>query len=120
MMLGGALFRPVPLLATCHHFVSFLILLFCFADITNSRYAIHVLDWVFECPIFKSSDFVNSSDIPKVTARRVLIVLWGGGIIKELQASRRRRAAIFAYPELLNIAGGVMCFKARLDTVFRG
>jgi Fic family protein len=42
------------------------------AEMTRSQYAIHTLDWIFERPIFKSSDFVAAAGIPAPTARRFL------------------------------------------------
>ena len=77
-----------------------------FAELTHSQYAIHALDWVFERPIFKSSDFVRSADIPKPTAQRILTLLKTEGILREIQPGSGRRAAILAYSELLNIAEG--------------
>lgn len=77
-----------------------------FAELTHSQYAIHALDWVFERPIFKSSDFVHSAKIPKPTAQRILTLLKTEGILREIQPGSGRRAAILAYSELLNIAEG--------------
>lgn len=77
-----------------------------FTKLTHSQYAIHALDWVFERPIFKSSDFVRAGMIPKPTAQRILILLKKEGILRELQPGSGRRAATLAYPELLNIAEG--------------
>ncbi len=73
---------------------------------TRSQYAIRALDWIFERPIFKSSDFVVSSGIPAPTARRFLGVLQTGDLLKVLAAGSGRRAAVFAFPALLNIAEG--------------
>jgi Fic family protein len=81
-----------------------------FAELTHSQYAIHALDWVFERPIFKSSDFVRDSSIPKPTAQRILNVLKKEEILKDLQPGSGRRAATLAYPELLNIAEGYEAF----------
>ncbi len=77
-----------------------------FAELTRSQYAIHALDWVFERPIFKSSDFVHSAKIPKLTAQRILTLLKTEGILREIQPGSGRRAAILAYSKLLNIAEG--------------
>lgn len=76
------------------------------AEMTRSQYAIHALDWIFERPIFKSSDFVAAAGIPAATARRFLSVLRDGGVLKPLYAGRGRRAAVLAFPALLNIAEG--------------
>lgn len=81
-----------------------------FAELTHSQYAIHALDWVFERPIFKSSDFVRSSHIPTPTAKRIITILKDEGILRELQSGSGRRAATFAYSELLNIAEGYDAF----------
>jgi Fic family protein len=71
---------------------------------THSQYAIHALDWMFQRPIFSSSDFVKSSAIPKPTASRILAILKEHHMLKELQPGRGRRAAVLAFSELLNIA----------------
>jgi Fic family protein len=75
-------------------------------EMTRSQYAIRALDWIFERPIFRSSDFVESAGIPAPTARRFLIVLKKGEVLRTLAAGRGRRAAILAFPALLNIAEG--------------
>jgi len=81
-----------------------------FADLTHSQYAIHALDWVFERPIFKSSDFVRSGSIPKPTAQRILNLLKDKEILREIEPGSGRRAATLAYTELLNIAEGYDAF----------
>jgi Fic family protein len=77
-----------------------------FAELTHSQYAIYILDWVFERPIFKSSDFVRSAHIPKPTAQPILNLLKSEGVLREIRSGSGRRAATLAYPELLNIAEG--------------
>jgi Fic family protein len=42
-------------------------------EMTRSQYAIRALDWVFERPVFRSSDFIASSGIPAPTARRFVL-----------------------------------------------
>ncbi len=81
-----------------------------FADLTHSQYAMHALDWIFERPIFKSTDFVRGAGIPKPTAQRILNILKAENILRELQPGSGRRAATLAYPELLNIAEGYEAF----------
>lgn len=73
-------------------------------EMTRSQYAIRALDWIFERPIFRSSDFVERAGIPGPTARRFLRVLQEGGVLDVLDPARGRRAAILAFPELLDIA----------------
>ncbi|MBF0182045.1 MAG: Fic family protein [Magnetococcales bacterium] len=74
------------------------------AGLTRSQYAIHALDWIFERPIFKSSDFVASSGIPEPTAKRILTVLRDAGVLEPLVKASGRRAAILCFPALLVIA----------------
>ncbi len=75
-------------------------------SMTRSPYAIRALDWIFERPIFKSTDFVASAGIPRATARRLLDVLRNGGILRVIVPGSGRRAAVFVYPALLNVAEG--------------
>ncbi|MBK1654916.1 Fic family protein [Allochromatium vinosum] len=81
-----------------------------FVDMTRSQYAIHALDWVFERPIFKSSDFVRASQIPEATAKRILGVLKQEGILRVIEEGAGQRPAVLAYPALLNIAEGYEAF----------
>ena len=75
-------------------------------ELTRSRYAIRALDWMFERPIFRSSDFVTTAEIPEPTARRVLKLLIEDGILVVLWSGRGRRSSIICFSELLSIAEG--------------
>ncbi|MCD4748429.1 MAG: Fic family protein [Thermoanaerobaculales bacterium] len=76
------------------------------AKMTRSQYAIQALDWIFERPVFRSSDFITSVAIPAPTARRFLRVLKDGGVLTLVREARGRRPALFAFPALLNCAEG--------------
>ena len=76
------------------------------SEVTNSRYAIHVLDWIFQYPIFSSNGFVAGSDIPASTARRVLNALVDHGVLKVLRFSSGRRPAILLFQDVLDVAEG--------------
>jgi Fic family protein len=76
------------------------------ADLIRSQYAIHALDWIFERPIFKSSDFVASSGIPGPTAKRIVPALREAGVLRVLMEAGGRRAATLCFPALLNLAEG--------------
>jgi Fic family protein len=80
------------------------------AELTRSQYAIHALDWIFERPIFKSSDFIASSGIPADTAKRILPSLREAGVLKIMVAASGRRASVLCFPGLLNIAEGSTAF----------
>lgn len=75
-------------------------------ELTHSHHAVRALDWFFSRPIFKTSDFVGSSGLPKPTANRILRLVRDKGLLTELKPASGRRAAILSFPELLNIAEG--------------
>jgi Fic family protein len=77
---------------------------------THSQYAVRALDWIFQKPIFKSSDFRDSVGIPAPTAMRILRVSRDNGMLRDLREGSGRRAAILCFPELLNIAEGQHVF----------
>lgn len=79
-------------------------------DISHSQFSIHALDWIFENPIFNSSDFIKASVIPKPTAARILRVLKEANILQVWQAARGSKPTIYGYGELLNIAEGYKAF----------
>ena len=72
-------------------------------EATRSQYGVRALDWIFGRPIFQTSDFVSSADIPRPTANRILRVLRDLDFLRVLRASRGRRPALLAFAELLNI-----------------
>jgi hypothetical protein len=57
-------------------------------------------------PIFKSSDFIETAGIPRPTAARILRIVRDAALISEIRSASGRRAAVLAFPELLNIAEG--------------
>jgi Fic family protein len=75
-------------------------------EATRSQYAVRALDWMFERPIFKSTDFRDSVDIPEPTANRIIRVCRDEGLLREMRPGSGRRAAILCFPELINIAEG--------------
>lgn len=80
------------------------------ANCTHSQHAIRALDWFFSRPIFKSSDFVASANIPEPTAKRIVRLCRDDGLLREIRAASGRRSAIFAFSDLLNIAEGRQVF----------
>jgi Fic family protein len=77
---------------------------------THSQYAMKALDWIFARPIFKSTDFIDSSHVPAPTARRILDVLRKENILKTFVEAKGRRSAILTFPDLLNTAEGRKVF----------
>lgn len=82
----------------------------CIVELTRSQYAIHALDWMFERPIFSSTDFISSAQIPGPTARRILALLKKNDILLEVKQGLGRRAAVYAFARLMNIAEGKAIF----------
>ena len=80
------------------------------AEMSHSQFSIHALDWIFEQPIFNSSDFVRASGIPKPTAARILRVLRDENILQVWQEARGRKPAVYGYSDLLNVAEGYEAF----------
>jgi Fic family protein len=80
------------------------------AELTRSQYATLALDWIFGQPVFASNHFIEQTGIPKPTARRILAKLREVGVIKTLVPASGRRAPVFAFPALLNIAEGREAF----------
>ena len=76
------------------------------ADLTHSQHAIRAVDFLFQSPIFGAPAFINHADIPKPTASRILGLLREAGILLTLEEGRGRRAGIYAFRELLNVAEG--------------
>lgn len=75
-------------------------------DLTHSQHAIRAVDFLFQSPIFSAPMFINHADIPKPTANRILSLLREAGILVTLEEGRGRRAGIYAFRELLNVAEG--------------
>ena len=79
-------------------------------EATRSRFAIRILDWIFEHPIFTSGNFSAASEIPARTARRLLGALRDHGILQVLRAGNGRRGTVLVFPALLNITEGTDVF----------
>ena len=72
-------------------------------ELTRSQFAIRALDVLFDHPIFSTPQFVARSGVPKGTAVRILRTLANGEILRVIRPGQKRRPAIFAFPELIQI-----------------
>ena len=81
-------------------------------NMTRSQHAIRALDWIFEGPIFKSSDFFSIAGIPKPSARQLLCMLHNGGILRVIRPNSWRRPAVFVYPAPVKFAERKEVFDA--------
>lgn len=76
------------------------------SKITHSQYSIHLLDSIFDHPIFKTSDIVKRTGIAKQTVMPLLKQLRDANVLTVVREARGRRPAILAFSHLLNIAEG--------------
>ncbi len=76
------------------------------SGLTRSQYAIFAIDFLFQRPIFTSTDFLKLGDIPRPTAQRILALLRDHGILRVLRESAGRRPATLCFRELINITEG--------------
>ena len=75
-------------------------------DITHSQYTMHLLDTIFDRPIFETTDFIRRIGFHKPTAMGLLRQLKTADVLRELRPGSGRRTAVLCFPELLNIAEG--------------
>ena len=80
------------------------------AELTRSQYAIHALDFIFTRPIFNATSFTGMEAIPTPTAKRIISVLRESNILTTLREPSGRKAAIYAFSELMNITEGATIF----------
>ena len=82
------------------------------ADLVHSQHSIRAVDFLFQMPIFSAPTFANHSEIPKLTANRILTLLRENGPLVTLREGKGRRSGIYAFMELLNIAEGRTVFES--------
>ncbi len=73
---------------------------------SRSRFNIAVLNWIFERPVFYSTQFTRDAGIPKQTATRLLRNLLNDDILVTITPARGRRPRLVAFTELLEIIHG--------------
>ena len=79
-------------------------------DATHSQHSMAALDFLFDQPIFNSSDFIKGSGISAPSARRILRQLADCSMLRTMREAKGARSAVFAFAELLNIAEGRKVF----------
>jgi len=76
-------------------------------EITHSQYSIQAIDAIFSRPVFKSTDFIIASKIPKDSANRLLGKLYEHQILMVAREGKGRRPTIYVFPKLIAITEGV-------------
>lgn len=79
-------------------------------EATHSQYAIRAVDFLFQTPLFLGPHFVDSVNIPKATATRILRVLREQGLIHTIRNGVGRRPGLYAFAELINVVEGRPAF----------
>jgi Fic family protein len=80
------------------------------ADQTHSQHAIRAMDFIFDRPMFRSSDFIDQAGIPETSAKRILKVLTDIHLVHTIRKGSGRRSSTLAFSELLNIVEGQKVF----------
>lgn len=76
-------------------------------DLTNSRYAVPLLDFMFERPIFRSSDITGLQGMPSTPmVMKNLDKLKNSNILTTVREGAGRRPQILALAELINLCEG--------------
>ena len=82
-------------------------------EVARTLYAVEVLGWMFERPIFPSVQLARETALSSPTARRVLRRLCDADILHEAFPGRGRRPGIFVFPSLTRVAEGNEPMKPR-------
>lgn len=89
-------------------------------EITRSQYSVHLLDALFNRPIFRVSDVVvelnKNHGIHNKTVSALMRQLTKAGILKILSAGSGRRSGVMCFPQLLNVAEGRTIIETQKDS----
>jgi len=75
-------------------------------EITRSKYSIQAIDAIFSRPIFRPVDFVEYSEIPEESAKRILRELKNARVLEVLRERQGRRPTVYVFPQLIAISEG--------------
>ena len=80
-------------------------------DLTHSQFAVPLLDFLFERPIFRSNELKVLNQMPSTPMiSHLLRKLKMGGILSTLSEGGGRRASVFVLSELINLCEGRKIF----------
>jgi Fic family protein len=82
-------------------------------ELTHSQHAPRAVDFLFQSPVFSAPQFVQGSGIPRPTALRILSLLQQSGLLYSVREGKGRRAGVFAFSELINVAEGRKIFESQ-------
>lgn len=74
-----------------------------FREMSGSKWHIAAQDSIFENPVFKNSQLIKRSGMPKHVAIRITKLLHEGGLLRELSPASGRRGALYMFEPLMEI-----------------
>lgn len=74
-----------------------------FREISGSKWHLAAQDGIFESPIFKNSQLIKRTGMPKHVATRITKLLHESGLLRELRPASGRRGALFMFEPLMEI-----------------
>ncbi|MBV1926684.1 MAG: Fic family protein [Rhodobacteraceae bacterium] len=74
-----------------------------FREMSGSKWHIAAQDSIFENPVFKNSQLIKRSGMPKHVATRITKLLYEGGLLRELHPASGRRGALYMFEPLMEI-----------------
>lgn len=74
-----------------------------FREMSGSKWHMAAQDGIFESPIFKNSQLIKRTGMPKHVAVRITKVLHENGYLRELRPASGRRGALFMFEPLMEI-----------------
>lgn len=78
-----------------------------FINLTRSQFAVPLLDFIFERPIFRSSDISRVDGMPShPTVNGLLATLKTAGLLQTVREASGQRGQVLALAELLNLCEG--------------
>lgn len=74
-----------------------------FREMSGSKWHIAAQDSIFENPVFKNSQLIKRSGMPKHVAVRITRLLHEGGLLREVRPASGRRGAMYMFEPLMDI-----------------
>jgi len=71
-------------------------------DITHSPHSAHLVDALFDRPIFTAADIARRAGVPKPTVHKLIKSLLNEGVLETVREAAGSRPAILTFAELLN------------------
>lgn len=74
-----------------------------FREISGSKWSMAAQDCIFENPVFKNSQLMKRSGMPKHVTTRITRLLHENGLLREVRPASGRRGALYLFEPLMDI-----------------